>query len=58
MWRVPPVTSSTLPAEEVLVRSAMEPTAPSEILLRATVKGEETKAQELLRAASGATGEQ
>jgi hypothetical protein len=46
---VPPVTPSTLPAEEVLVRGAEEPNAPQETLLRATVKGEDTKTEELLR---------
>jgi hypothetical protein len=46
---VPPVTPSTLPAEEILVRGAQEPSAPNEILLRATVKADETKADELLR---------
>jgi hypothetical protein len=50
---VPPVTPSTLPAEEILVRGATEPSAPNETLLRATVKGEETKAQELLRSSQG-----
>jgi hypothetical protein len=49
---VPPVTPSTLPAEEVLVRSAQEPSAPSETL-RAGVKGEETEAEELLRSSQG-----
>lgn len=47
---VPPITPSTLSAEEVLVRGAEEPSAPSETLLRATVKGKATKREELLRA--------
>jgi hypothetical protein len=46
---VPPIKPSTLPAEEILVRGAGEPTAPTETLLRATVKGEEPRAEELLR---------
>src|SRR5579859_7682563 len=36
---VPPVTPSILPSEEILVRSAAEPSAPTETLLRATVTG-------------------
>jgi len=55
---VAPVTPQNLPAAEVLVRSAEEPSAPSEMLLRAAGKSEETKAEELLRIASGAMGEQ
>ena len=51
---VPPVTAASLPVEEVLVRSAAQPSSPSETLLRATVKGEETKEEELLRVAHGA----
>jgi hypothetical protein len=43
------VTPSTLPAEEILVRGATEPSARNETLLRAGVKGEETKVEELLR---------
>jgi hypothetical protein len=50
---VPPITFSTLPAEEVLVRGAAEPSAPSETLLRAGVKSEETKPTDLLRATTG-----
>ena len=46
---VPPVSLSNLPAEEILVRGAEEPTAPSEVLLRAAGKGEESKAEQLLR---------
>jgi hypothetical protein len=52
------VTPMDLPAERVLVRGAAEPSAPSETLLRATVMGDETKAEELLRVVSGAIGEQ
>src|SRR5579859_5815758 len=37
---VPPITPSTLPPEEVLVRSAQEPPAPNETLLRAAVECE------------------
>jgi hypothetical protein len=55
---VPPVKPDTLPAEEILVRGATQPSIPSETLLRATMKGEETKADELLRVASGSTGAQ
>ena len=50
---VPPVTTSTLPVEEVLVRGAAEPSTPSETLLRAAGTGEETKAEELLRSSQG-----
>jgi hypothetical protein len=50
---VPPVTPSTLPAEEILVRGASEPSAPSDTLLRAGVKGEEAKVEELLRSSQG-----
>jgi len=50
---VPPVAPSILPAEEVLVRSASEPPETSETLLRATVKGEEVKAEEMLRSSQG-----
>jgi len=49
---VPPVSLDTLSAAEVLVRGAQEPSAPSETLLRATVKGEETKPEELLRSST------
>jgi hypothetical protein len=55
---VPPITPSTLPPEEILVRSAQEPSSPSETLLRATMTGNETKAEELLRVAPGTPGEQ
>jgi hypothetical protein len=52
---VPSVTDlpDPLPAEEVLVRGAQEPSAPNETLLRATVFSEETKVDELLQAAPG-----
>jgi hypothetical protein len=50
---VPSVTPSTLPAEEILVRGAAEPSAPNETLLRAGVKGEATKAEQLLRSSQG-----
>ena len=50
---VPPVTPDTLPVKEVLVRGAEEPAAASETLLRATVKSEATKAEELLAHSSG-----
>ena len=46
---VPPVTASTLPADAVLVRGAAEPTAPNETLLRATMQGDQSKPEELLR---------
>ena len=47
---VPPVTDSTLPADEILVRGAAEPAAPNETLLRAAREGEEQlKPEELLR---------
>ncbi len=49
---VPPVIPSILPDEEILVRGAAQPSAPSETLLRAGVKEEETKAEELLRSTS------
>jgi hypothetical protein len=55
---VPPVTPVTLPADEILVRGAEEPSAPNGTLLRATVKGETTNAEELLRVVSGSSGEQ
>jgi hypothetical protein len=54
---VPPVKRSTLPAEEILVRGAGEPTAPTETLLRATVKDEAARAEELLRVSRAVTGE-
>jgi hypothetical protein len=44
--------TSTLPAEEILVRGAAEPSAPSETLLRAGVKDEEARTEELLRSTS------
>ena len=51
---VPPVTSGTLPAEEVLLRgsdaSAQE---QSQVLLRGTHNTEETDGQELLRSSQG-----
>jgi len=50
---VPPVTTDSLPAEEVLVRGATAPPASGKTLLRAAVKGEETKAEELLRNSRG-----
>jgi hypothetical protein len=50
---VPPVAPSTLPVEEVLVRGAAPPATTSGMLLRATVKGEETQSEELLRAGVG-----
>ena len=51
---VPPVTASTLPAEETLVRASEEPTvAQSEILLRAAHAEQETPQQELLRGSQG-----
>ena len=50
---VPAVVPDRLPADEILVRGASEPCAPSETLLRATVKGEEAKAEELLRVVPG-----
>jgi hypothetical protein len=46
---IPPITPDTLPADEILLRGAQEPSAPNETLLRAGVKSEETKAEELLR---------
>jgi hypothetical protein len=49
---VPPVSLDSLPAEEVLVRGAEPPAAMSETLLRATVKDEATKAEELLRSSA------
>jgi hypothetical protein len=55
---VPPVPLNSLPIEEILIRGAAEPSATGETLLRAGVKGEETKAEELLRVASGTRGEQ
>jgi hypothetical protein len=50
---VPPVTASTLPAEEILVRATEEPpVAQSEVLLRAA-QGQETPKEELLRVIQG-----
>jgi hypothetical protein len=49
---VPPVTPSTLPTEEILVRGAAEPSAQGATLLRAGVKDEETKGEELLRSST------
>ena len=49
---VPRVASVNLSAEEVLVRGSAEPSAPSETLLRAMAKAEETTAEELLRSSS------
>jgi hypothetical protein len=49
---VPPATPDRLPAEEILVRGSIEPHAPQETLLRATVQSEETKAEELLRSST------
>jgi hypothetical protein len=47
---VAPVTTSTLPADEILVRGSEEPpVAQSEVLLRAA-QGDETPKEELLRA--------
>ena len=46
---VPPVTSATLPADEVLVRGSIEPEAPQETLLRAAQGDEQSKPDELLR---------
>jgi hypothetical protein len=48
---VPPVTSDTLPADEILVRGSEQPlVAQSEILLRASKEqGQETPVEELLR---------
>jgi hypothetical protein len=46
---VPPVTPSTLPAEEVLVRGATEPPTPNETLLRPAVNRDEKNTAELLR---------
>ena len=54
---VPPITPDHLPAEEVLVRGATEPSAPAETLLRAAESNEETGPDQLLRVAPGATGE-
>lgn len=54
---VPPVTPSTLPAEEILVRGTTEPFGPSETLLRASVKGKEANAEAMLRVVAGARGE-
>jgi hypothetical protein len=51
---VPPVTASTLPAEEILVRAAdVPPVAQSTILLRAAQAGQETPKEELLRVSNG-----
>ena len=50
---VPPVTPSTLPAEEILLRGTSEPSAPSETLLRAGMDGEGTTGEELLRSSQG-----
>ena len=51
---VPPVTPSILPAEEILVRSAEQPDAPQEALLRPTQAHEETAPTQLLRVVAGA----
>jgi hypothetical protein len=49
---VPPVSVSTLPAEEILVRAAdVPPVAQSTVLLRAAQAGQETPKEELLRVA-------
>jgi ankyrin repeat protein len=48
----PPVSPRTFPPRKVLARMAEEPSAPNETLLWGGVKGEETKAEALLRAAS------
>jgi hypothetical protein len=49
---VPPVKFDTLPAEEVLVRGAQEPTQEqSAVLLRAAEESADTPAEQLLRAA-------
>ena len=51
---VPPVTSDTLPAEEVLVRGSEEPTQEqSKVLLRGTECSMGTGEQELLRSSQG-----
>jgi len=51
---VPPVTASTLPAEDILVRGADEPpTAHGEVLVRAARHGQETPKEELLRVRPG-----
>jgi hypothetical protein len=48
---IPPVTASTLPAEEVLVRGAQEPSQEqSTVLLRASGESTEVPVEELLRA--------
>jgi hypothetical protein len=46
----PPVNPDTLTADEILVRGSAEPAAQSEVLLRAVQTGQETAAEELLRA--------
>jgi ABC-type uncharacterized transport system permease subunit len=47
---VAPVTPNTLPADEILVRGAEQPTVQqSEVLLRAAQAGQETAKEELLR---------
>ena len=51
---VPPVTASTLPAEEVLVRGAEEPKQEqSKVLLRGIDNSTGTGKQELLRGSQG-----
>jgi hypothetical protein len=49
---VPPVTSDTLAANEILVRAAEKPVAQSEVLLRAAQQANETPKEELLRVAA------
>jgi hypothetical protein len=50
---VPPLTSDTLPAEEVLVRGAEEPLAGKDTLVRPSTASEETTAEQLLRNSNG-----
>ena len=51
---VPPATPNTLPAEEILVRGAAEPTAAhSDVLLRAAQGEQATPKEDLLRASQG-----
>lgn len=52
-YRAPAVAAENLPAEEVLVRGAEEPSSPSETLLRAAQADNATAKEELLRSHQG-----
>ena len=50
---IPPITSDTLPVDEVLVRGSEEPAEQSCVLLRAAGERADIPAEQLLRASSG-----